>query len=154
MSGRTDFVTTSAGNSRPVVTIGDPTTPGSVAAVKAASTAPLATDPAMVVTLSPNSTVTIGAQISLAGATPYNTAANTAGHAVSSAPGVFCGLTVNPPGVGSTATLYDGASTAGTKLATVATTAQVSLTHNIALTTGLFMVLAGGTPADVTVTYR
>ncbi len=93
-------------------------------------------------------------QVFIAGGTPYNTAANTAGHAVSSAAGAFIGLTVNTVGVTSTATFYDGTDNTGTKLATVATTAQVSLTYNIALTTGLFVVLAGATPADVTVVYR
>lgn len=42
------------GNHRQVVVLGDPTANTSVAAVMAASTAPVATDPALVVTISPN----------------------------------------------------------------------------------------------------
>ena len=67
---------------------------------------------------------------------------------------VLQGLTINTGGTTSTATLYDGTSTAGTKLATVATTALGSLTFNAAFTVGLFAVLAGGAAADVTVTFR
>lgn len=43
------------GNHRQVVVLGDPAANDSVAAVKAASTAPVATDPALVVAISPNS---------------------------------------------------------------------------------------------------
>ncbi|MEJ0017533.1 MAG: hypothetical protein WDN25_13400 [Acetobacteraceae bacterium] len=84
-----------------------------------------------------------------------NYAANTAGDAAKTGAGVLAGLTINTAGATSTATLYDGTSTAGTKLATINTTAVGSINfNNIAFATGLFVVLAGGTPADVTVVYR
>jgi hypothetical protein len=88
------------------------------------------------------------------GATPYNTAANTTGYQVKSGAGVFSGITVNTAGLTSSATFYDGTSTGGTKLATISTLAQVSLNYNIAFVTGLFVVLAGGTAADVTISYQ
>lgn len=87
------------------------------------------------------------------GASAYNTAANTAGHQVKNSAGVLHGVTVNIAGLTSSATFYDGTSTGGTKLATVSTLGQTSLTYDIAFATGLFIVLAGGTPADVTVSY-
>lgn len=88
-----------------------------------------------------------------AGASAYNTAANTAGYQVKSGAGVWRGFTINTGGTGSTATFYDGTSTAGTKLATVSTTALATLFYDIAFTTGLFVVLAGAGAADVTITY-
>lgn len=87
------------------------------------------------------------------GYTAYNTAANTAGFQVKNGTGIFHGITINTGGVTSSATFYDGTSTAGTKLATVSTLAIGSLFYDIELATGLFVVLAGGTPADVTITY-
>ena len=88
------------------------------------------------------------------GAKAKNYSANNAGDQVKTGAGLLQGLTINTGGTTSSATLYDGTSTSGTKLATVATTALGSLTFNIAFTTGLFVVLAGGAAADVTVTYR
>jgi hypothetical protein len=85
------------------------------------------------------------------GGTAHNYAANSAGAQVKTGAGVVLGLSVNTPGLTSSLVLYDGTSTAGTKLGTFSTLAQVSLTLNIAFTTGLFAVLAGGTPADVTI---
>jgi len=55
-----------------MATINDPNTPTSVAAVKAASTAPVATDPALVVVLSPNQAGT--AALSAAGTTAHDAA--------------------------------------------------------------------------------
>ncbi len=87
------------------------------------------------------------------GASAYNTTSDTAGYQIKSGAGIWHGISVNTAGLTSTATLYDGLSTGGTKLATVSTLAQVSLFYDIAFATGLFLVLTGGTPADVTVTY-
>src|ERR1700761_7420802 len=84
------------------------------------------------------------------GASAYNNPANTAGHQIKTGAGVFQGISVNTAGLTSTATLYDGTSTSGTKLGTFSTLAVASLQLNIAFTTGLFVVLAGGTAADVT----
>lgn len=84
----------------------------------------------------------------------FNTAADTAGTQIATGSGTFNGLTVNTAGAGSTATFYDGTSTAGPKLGTFNTTVQSSLQFNWAFAVGLFVVLTGGTPADVTVAYR
>ena len=87
------------------------------------------------------------------GATSYNTAADTAGYQVKLGAGIWHGITVNTVGLTSSATFYDGTSTGGTKLATVSTLAAVSLHYDIAFATGLFMVLVGDTPADVTISF-
>jgi hypothetical protein len=86
------------------------------------------------------------------GATPYNTAANTAGHLVKSGAGVLRSISINTPGLTSSCVLYDGTAVeGGVKLATIGTLAQGSLQFDLAFDVGLFMVLAGGTAADVTV---
>lgn len=93
---------------------------------------------------------------SVGGASSYNAAANTAGHQVKTGPGTFYGLSVNTPGTTSTATIYDGTSTSGTKLGTYSTTVQGAAPApgpGFEFTTGLFIVLAGGAPADVTIAY-
>lgn len=87
------------------------------------------------------------------GGTAYNTASDTAGYQVKSGAGIWQGISINTAGLTSTATLYDGLSTAGTKLATISTLAQNSMRYDIAFATGLFLVLTGGTPADITITY-
>jgi hypothetical protein len=55
-----------------MATLNDPNTPTSVAAVKAASTAPVATDPALVVAISPN--VAAGTNFGAAGTTAHDAA--------------------------------------------------------------------------------
>lgn len=91
-----------------------------------------------------------------AAGTAHNFAAVSAGVAVKTGPGVLQSLTVNTAATGAgTVTLYDGTSTAGTKLATVSTLALASLSFNIAFTLGLFAVIASTTtPADVTIVTR
>ncbi len=89
-----------------------------------------------------------------AGASAYNTSANTAGYQVKSGAGILRGVTVNTVGTTSSATFYDGTSTSGTKLATMSTLSQTSLTYDVSFTTGLFVVLAGGVAADVTIRYN
>ena len=90
------------------------------------------------------------------GASFYNTNANTAGYQVKTGAGVFLGLSTNTVGLTSSVTLYDGTSTAGAKIGTYATLVQggpMVPSMGITFATGLFMVAAGGTPADVTVSY-
>ena len=90
------------------------------------------------------------------GAASYNTAANTAGHQVKNASGVLYGLSVNTAGLVSSVTLYDGTSTSGAKLGTFSTLSQggpVFPSCGIAFATGLYLVAAGATPADITVLY-
>lgn len=63
------------GNHRQVIVIGDPATNNSVAAVMAASTAPAATDPALVVAISPN-TQNANGQTTKANSTPTTLASD------------------------------------------------------------------------------
>lgn len=63
------------GNHRQVIVIGDPATNNSVAAVMAASTAPAATDPALVVAISPN-TQNANGQATKANSTPVTIASD------------------------------------------------------------------------------
>lgn len=89
-----------------------------------------------------------------AGSFPKNYVANNSGSLIFTGIGVADSIIVGTPGVTSTITLYDGLTTAGTNLGVFATTAEVSLALLIRIQVGLFAVLAGGTPANVTVTYR
>jgi hypothetical protein len=68
--------------------------------------------------------------------------------------GTFAGLSINTAGATSTATVYDNTAGSGTKLGTFSTTAQGYIPVNIPFATGLTVVTAGGTPADITVVYR
>lgn len=70
--------------------------------------------------------------------------------------GTFLGLSVNTPEAGATATIYNGTSSAGTLLGVFSLAAQTSLTMpggGYPFTVGLFVVTAGGTPANITVAY-
>jgi hypothetical protein len=70
--------------------------------------------------------------------------------------GVFLGITVNTPHAGATATVYDGTDATGTLLGTFALTTAGGITvaaGGSIFTTGLYVVTAGATPADVTVAY-
>ena len=73
--------------------------------------------------------------------------------AVKASPGTLGGVTVNTAGAGSTLTLYDSLTASGTKIATISTAAQIYLPYDLVTTVGLFAVTAGGTPADITITY-
>lgn len=87
------------------------------------------------------------------GALSYNNSAGTAGHAVKTGPGILHRVSINTGGTTSICTLYDGTSTGGTKLATIATTAIGSIEYDVAFATGLFAVLSTSNPADVTISY-
>lgn len=87
------------------------------------------------------------------GATAYNDAVGTAGHQIKSGAGTLQGVNVNTVGTSSTATLYDGTNTSGTKLATIDTTKAGPNLYDVAFTTGLFIVSSTVTPADITVSY-
>ena len=89
-----------------------------------------------------------------AGQAQRNIAAN-GNTLVKDGPGVFLGLTVNTPGVGSTAKVYDGIDATGTLLGTFSTVAQNTVypPGGFRCETGIFVVTAGGTPADITVSY-
>lgn len=72
-------------NHRQVIVIGDPSSNTGVAAVKDASTAPLATDPALVVAISPNS-VNVNGQATMANSAPVVIASNQSAVPISSTP--------------------------------------------------------------------
>lgn len=97
----------------------------------------------------PQSVVSIAA-----GASSVNIVGANAGVAVKSGPGVLRGLSVNTAGTTSTLVLYDGTSTAGTKLGTWSTLAQANFSGlNLSFKTGLFAVTTG-TVADLTLAYN
>lgn len=85
-----------------------------------------------------------------------NYAANTAGDQIKTGAGVLRGLNVNTVGLTSSVTFYDGTSTSGRLLGKFSTLALTNppLSLNLAFTVGLFAVVAGGTPADITVSYQ
>lgn len=89
-----------------------------------------------------------------AGSPSKNYAANNAGDQIKTGNGTAVALNVNTVGVTSNITLYDGISTAGKKLGTYSTLALGRTEISLIFTVGLFAVLTGGTPADVTVSYR
>lgn len=84
-----------------------------------------------------------------------NLTAITAGTQLKTGAGVLHSVIVNDDGTGSaTIVLYDGTSTAGTKIATLGTaTSQFTAFYGVAFNTGLFVVVTGTTPGDLTVTY-
>jgi len=69
--------------------------------------------------------------------------------------GIFFGLSVNTGQSGDTVTVYDGTDNTGTKIGTYSSAAVGSVQYPIGIqfVVGLFVVTAGGTPADVTVVY-
>lgn len=73
---------------------------------------------------------------------------------VKSGAGVFASLNVNTGGASSTATVYDNTAGSGTKLGTFSTATQGVFPVNLAFATGLTVVTANGTPADITIAYR
>jgi len=74
---------------------------------------------------------------------------------VKSAPGMLHTVTINSKGgTASIATIYDNTSGSGTVLAVIDVTAQlVTLVYDIQFLTGLTIVTATGSAADLTVSY-
>jgi hypothetical protein len=72
---------------------------------------------------------------------------------VATGQGVLRCITINSKGAtGNTATVYDNTSAAGNKIATIDTTSGVlTLRYDCEYATGLTVVLANGTTADITV---
>lgn len=133
--------------------------------VKAASTAPASTDPALVTSLSPNS----AGIITLGGATPANSvpvvqAGYTYGHmststttTFKSGAGVLHAVIVNTLGtVASNATIYDNTAGSGTVIAVLntLTNGEGTYTYDVAFATGLTLVTTGTVAPDITVSYR
>lgn len=83
----------------------------------------------------------------------YNAA--TAGNQAKTGQGVLRAVLVNTAGAGSTITLYDGTSTAGAVIGAWSGAAVIYPTDiNIQFTTGLFVVIAGGTAPDATIVFN
>ena len=81
-----------------------------------------------------------------------NFSAANAGAQLKTGKGVLNGITVNTGVAGASVALYDGTSTAGTKLGTFAATAQFGATSlGIPFTTGLFVVVTNA--PDVTISF-
>jgi hypothetical protein len=74
---------------------------------------------------------------------------------VKSGPGLLHSITINSKGAtGNTATVYDNTSGSGTVIAVIDTTSQIqTLLFDIGFTTGLTIVTATGTAADITVSW-
>lgn len=98
--------------------------------------------------------------VSLAAATTggyafSNITANTAGLTLKSGAGTLHSVTINTAGAAANVlTLYDNTAASGTKIATIDTTTARTLTYDLAFATGLEAVVATGTAADITVTYK
>lgn len=74
---------------------------------------------------------------------------------VKSGAGILHSLVINTRGATTTATVYDNTAGSGTKIGTIDTTlSTTSFTYDLKFSTGLTIVTAGTTPADITVTYR
>lgn len=84
-----------------------------------------------------------------------NVTANTAGTTIKSGQGTLVAVMINTKGAsGNVLTMYDNTAASGTKIATIDTTASLTfLPYNAAFGTGLTIVLATGTAADLTFTY-
>lgn len=72
---------------------------------------------------------------------------------VRTGPGILQSVFVSTGGAGSTATVYDGVDATGAVIAVINTAVQVSLFYGVPVSTGICVVTASGTPADITVTY-
>lgn len=68
--------------------------------------------------------------------------------------GVLVRIIVNTVGAGSTLTIYDNTAGSGTKIGTMTTAIQCSHTFDVTCATGITVVSASGTPADITIVWR
>lgn len=78
------------------------------------------------------------------------------GTLVKTGAGALIGLTINTPEAGASATVYDGTDNTGTVLGVIALTAQNVINFPGAgwmFAVGLYVVTAGGSPANITLTY-
>jgi len=69
-------------------------------------------------------------------------------------PGILSRLTVGIPGTATTITIYDNTTASGTIIAVVNTVQVASMYFDAEFTTGLTVVTAGTTPADLSVGYK
>lgn len=102
-----------------------------------------------------DATFSTSAAASATGGYSFNNITTNATTVVKSGVGSFHTLVINTRGVGNLLTIYDNTAASGTKIAIVDTTlSTTSFLYDVAFTTGLTMVTAGGTPPDITVTYK
>lgn len=74
---------------------------------------------------------------------------------VKSGAGKLHSISINTKGITNTVTVYDNTAGSGTTIATIdSTLGQASFMFDLAFATGLTIVIAGGTAADITVTYK
>lgn len=85
----------------------------------------------------------------------YSNIASNATTTVLSGGGYLHSITINTKGASSnTATVYDNTAASGSKIATIDTTAAVvTLLYDVNVKTGITVVTATGTAADLTVSY-
>jgi hypothetical protein len=88
------------------------------------------------------------------GALPANITTSTSTQ-IKTGQGILFGLSVNTGASGAAIALYDGTSTAGTKLGAFSAAAQGYVIYPVGIQflVGLFAVTTGSPAADVTVTY-
>ncbi len=96
------------------------------------------------------------ANASASGGYSYSNISTNATTAVKASAGTLHSITINTKGASSNvATVYDNTAGSGTKIATLDTTlGQSTLVYDIAFATGLTIVTATGTAADLTVAYK
>lgn len=74
---------------------------------------------------------------------------------VKSGAGILHAVTINTTGTTTTATIYDNTSAAGTKIATINSSAShITRIYDVAFSTGLTIVTAGTAASDITVSYK
>ena len=74
---------------------------------------------------------------------------------IKSGAGKLHSISINTKGITNTVTVYDNTAGSGTTIATIdSTLGQSTLLYDLAFATGLTIVIAGGTAADVTITYK
>lgn len=86
---------------------------------------------------------------------PFSHIATNTTTTVKSGAGHLHSISINTKGLTNTATVYDNTAGSGTVIGILDTTIGVStLMYDLAFATGLTIVTAGGTSADLTITYR
>lgn len=85
----------------------------------------------------------------------HNNISTNATTVVKSGAGVLHCITVNTTGTTTTATVYDNTSAAGTKIATINSSAShITQIYDVSFNTGLTVVTAGAAASDITISYR
>jgi hypothetical protein len=84
----------------------------------------------------------------------YNNITTATTTTVKTGAGVLESVIINSAGTGSSITIYANTAGSGTKIATLTAEAQIAIPYNLAFATGLTVVTASGTPANITIVYR